>query len=141
MKESSPFLNILVPLWANRARTILYFIRYQEGSTWNERGSYSGTELLFLRIYPLFSPPPSPLPILLCLFLTSLFLLYLHAISSCANQPTACSLSSHEPPRRWGCRNLRSCFISAERRYVTVPLMSDLFKNGCATHRSLDRPR
>lgn len=51
MKESQPSPNRLVPLWTNRARTMLYFIWYQEGLTWNERGSY-------YRIVSLFTPPP-----------------------------------------------------------------------------------
>lgn len=54
MKESQPSPNRLVPLWTNRARTMLYFIWYQKGLTWNERGSY-------YRIVSLFNPP-SPTP-------------------------------------------------------------------------------
>lgn len=134
MKESSPFLNILVPLRANRARTILYFIRYQEGPTRNERGSCSGTGL-FLRIYPLFrlflsslSPLPSPS--------FSLFFLPPCANPSCILFPfTSVSV-------RGGCRNLRSCFISAERPTLRHgPSNVGLIQNRCATHRSLDRPR
>lgn len=123
MKESSPFLNILVPLRANRARTILYFIRYQEGPTWNERGSYSGTELLFLRIYLLFRLcPPSRPPLSFHRSLS--FFCTLRAVSPRANQPFARSLSF------MGDAETRDLALSLrnDRRYATVPLMSDLFK-------------
>lgn len=72
MKENRPFLNILVPLWTNRARTILYFIRYQEGLTSNERGSYWNRATLppYIYLSLVRSPPTSP-PLLTPSFLIS----------------------------------------------------------------------
>lgn len=98
MKESRPFLNILVLPWTNRARTILYFIRYQKGLTSNEKGSHSATELLFLRIYlslvrprPPSSPPTFRSPLLSLSPLLSFSLAFLsHSVS-----PNALTNPSH----------------------------------------------
>lgn len=137
MKESSPFLNILVPLRSNRARTILYFIRYQKGPTWNERGSYSGTELLFLRIYPLFR-----LSLSFSLPFFRRFLWFLSFSYIFMRQPFRTFLSfPRECERAPGMQILAILLYLRGTTLRHGPSNVGLIQNRCATHRSLDQPR